>query len=239
LIFQKILELDEKEGRKVAKKSGGDNITRNIVIGMVIFVVAVGVIFSVMGNRSPGVGATPSSVTSADGYGITFNGDLKNKPTIDLWEDFQCPICKQFELTNGSYIQQLVATKKAKVVYHLLSFIGPESILAANAGACAADENKFLPFHTYLYATQAAENSGAWSNAGLINAGAAVGLADSRFRNCVNKGSYTSWVTKIANDGASKKINATPTLFVNGKELDRKTQYFDPVAFAAAVEGKK
>jgi protein-disulfide isomerase len=202
-------------------------------------VVAVGVIFSVRGNRSPGVGATPSSVTSADGYGIAFNSDLKSKPTIDLWEDFQCPVCKQFELTNGSYIQQLVAEKKARVVYHLLSFIGPESILAANAGACAADENKFLPFHSYLYATQGTENSGVWSNAGLITAGAGVGLTDSRYKACVNKGSYTSWVTKIANDGAKKKINATPTVFVNGKELDRKTQYFDPVAFAAAVEGKK
>jgi protein-disulfide isomerase len=223
----------------VAKKSGGDNITRNIVIGMVVFVVAVGVIFSVIGNKAPGVGSTPSSVSKADGYGVTFNADLKNKPTIDLWEDFQCPICKQFELTNGSYIQQLVAEKKAKVVYHLLSFIGPESILAANAGACAADENKFLPFHAYMYATQGTENSGAWSNAGLITAGAGVGLTDSRFKSCVNNGSYTKWVSTVAADGAKKNINATPTVFVNGKEIDRKTQYFDPVAFAAAVEGKK
>lgn len=206
---------------------------------MVVFVVAVGVIFSVMGNRSPGVGSIPSSVSKADGYGITFNADLKNKPTVDLWEDFQCPVCKQFELTNGSYVQQLVSEKKAKVVYHLLSFIGPESVLAANASACAADENKFLAFHAYLYATQGSENSGAWSNAGLITAGAAVGLTDSKFKKCVNNGTYSSWVTKIANDGQDKKINATPTVFVNGKEIDRKIQYFNPVAFAAAVEGKK
>ena len=223
----------------MAKQSGGDKITRNIVIGMVIFVVVVGVIFSVLGNRSPGVGAIPASVSATDGYGITFNGDLKNKPTIDLWEDFQCPSCKRFELTNGSYIQQLVAEKKAKVVYHLLSFLGPESVLAANASACAADENKFLAFHAYLYATQGSENSGAWSNAGLIRAGASAGLTDSKFKNCVNNGSYTSWVTKIANDGAKKKINSTPTVLVNGKELDRQTQVYNPVGFAAAVEGKK
>jgi len=223
----------------VAKKSGGDKITRNIVIGMVVFVVAVGVIFSVMGNRSTGGGATPSSVSKADGYGITFNAGLKGKPTIDLWEDFQCPVCKQFELTNGDYIQKLIAAKSAKVVYHMLSFIGPESILAANAGACAADENKFLAFHSYMYLTQGTENSGVWSNAGLIKAGAAVGLTDSKFQSCVNKGTYSNWVTTIANDGSNKKINATPTVFVNGKEINRKTQYFDPVAFAAAVEGKK
>ncbi len=223
----------------MAKQSGGDNITRNIVIGMVVFVVAVGVIFSVVGNRAPGVGSTPSSVSKADGYGITFNANLKGKPTVDLWEDFQCPVCKQFESTNGSYMQKLVTEKKAKVVYHLLSFIGPESILAANAGACAADENKFLQFHAYLYLTQGSENSGVWSNAGLISAGAAVGLTDSRFKSCVNNGTYSKWVTTVANDGQKKNINATPTVFVNGKEIDRKTQYFNPVAFVAAVEGKK
>lgn len=223
----------------MAKQSGGDKITRNIVIGMVVFVVAVGVIFSVVGNRAPGVGSTPSSVSAADGFGITFNADLKGKPTVDLWEDLQCSVCKQFELTNGSYIQKLVTEKKAKVVFHLLSFIGPESILAANAAACAADENKFLQFHAYLYLTQGAENSGAWSNAGLLSAGSTLGLTDSKFTKCVNNGTYSKWVTTIANDGQKKNINATPTVFVNGKEIDRKTQYFNPVAFAAAIEGKK
>ncbi len=223
----------------MAKKSGGDKITRNIVIGMVVFVVAVGVIFSVMGNRTISGGSTPSSVSKADGYGIAFNTAVKGVPQIDLWEDFQCPICKTFELTNGSYIQGLIAKKKAKVVYHMLSFIGPESVLAANAGACAADENKFLQFHSYLYLTQGTENTGVWSNAALIAAGSSVGLTDSRFVKCVNNNSYSKWVTNIATDGTNKKINATPTVFVNGKELDRKTQYFDPAGFAAAVTGKK
>ena len=223
----------------MAKKSGGDKITRYIVIGMVVFVLAVGVIFSVVGNKSTSGGATPFSVSKADGYGITFNADLKGKPTLDLWEDFQCPVCKQFEITNGAYIQQLVTQKKAKVVYHMLSFIGPESVLAANAGACAADENKFLPFHAYLYSTQGTENTGVWSNAALIQAGAVVGLTSSKFIDCVNNGTYQKWVTNVANDGSNKKINATPTVFLNGKEIDRKTQYFNPVAFTAAVEGKK
>lgn len=223
----------------MAKKSGGDKITRYIVIGMVVFVVAIGVIFSFVGNKSSGGGAIPSSVSKAEGYGIVFNGDLKGKPTVDLWEDFQCPVCKQFEATNGAYMQQLISEKRAKVVYHLLSFIGPESILAANAGACAADESKFLQFHSYLYTNQGAENSGTWSNAGLIKAGAAVGLTSSKFTDCVNKGTYSGWVTNVSNDGASKNINSTPTVFVNGKQIDRATQYFNPVAFAAAVEGKK
>jgi protein-disulfide isomerase len=225
----------------VAKKSGGDKITQYIVIGMVVFVVAVGVVFSLVSNKSSTSVSTPSSVSKADGYGIVFNGDLTGKPVVDLWEDFQCPVCAQFEASDGAYIRQLIASKKAKVVYHMLSFIGPESILAANAGACAADESKFLQFHTYLYAHQGSENTGTWSNASLIVAGAAVGITDKKFATCVDTGKYSGWVTNIANDGGTKNINQTPTALVNGKEINRGTNanspYFDPTLLKKAIEG--
>lgn len=224
-----------------SNKSGGDKITRYIVIGMVVFVVAVGVIFSFVSNKSSNTAAVPSSVSKANGYGIVFNGDLTGKPVVDLWEDFQCPVCAHFEATDGAYMQQLILSKKAKVVYHLLSFIGPESILAANAGACAADQGKFLQFHSFLYAHQGTENTGTWSNAALIIAGAAVGITDAKFPTCVNTGKYNGWVTNIANDGVTKKINQTPTLLVNGKEINRGTNvasaYFDPALLKKAIEG--
>ena len=223
----------------MAQQPGGDKITRNIVIGMVVLVVAVGVAFSVLGNKSIGNAAIPSSVSKADGYGIVFNADLKNKPVVDLWEDFQCPICARFEATNGAYIQTLISEKRAKVVFHILSFIGPESILAANAAACSADESKFLQYHSYLYANQSAtENSGLWSNERLIASGSDSGITSSTFKSCISGGKYAAWVGNVAKDGENKKIDSTPTVYVNGKVIDRNTQYFDAIAFAKAVEGK-
>lgn len=225
----------------MAKQSGGDKITRYIVIGMVVFVVAVGVVFSFVGNKSSTGASIPSSVSKSDGYGIVFNGDLKGKPVVDLWEDFQCPVCARFEASDGAYIRQLIESKKAKVVFHILSFIGPESILAANAAACSADEGKFLQFHSYLYAHQGKENTGTWTSTALINAGAATGLTSSKFKSCVNAGTYGGWVNNVANDGASKNINQTPTALVNGKEINRGTDvsspYFDPGLLKKAIEG--
>ncbi len=221
-----------------APKPGGDKVTRNIVIGMVVFVVGVGVAFSMVSSKSSSTGVIPAAVSKSEGYGIVFNGDLKDKPVVDLWEDFQCPVCGQFEALNGAYMQQLITEKRAKVVFHILSFIGPESILAANAGACAADENQFLKFHSYLYATQSkTENSGLWSTQGLITAGAATSLTSDTFNRCVTGTKYAAWVNNVAADGAAKNINSTPTVFVNGKEIDRNTQYFDAAAFKKAVEG--
>ena len=121
-------------------------------------------------------------------------------------------------------------------MYHTLSFLGPESIAAANAAACAADEGKFLDFHKLLYVNQPKENSGAWSNANLAEFGKSVGITSDKFATCVNKGKFADWVGNVATEGAKKNVNSTPTVFINGKELNRGNDYYDRNLFKAAVE---
>lgn len=222
----------------MAAKSGGDKITRYIVIGMVVFVVGVGVVFSLLASKSTNSATVPSSVSAKDGYGIVFNGDVTGVPVVDIWEDFQCPVCGKFEYLNGAHIQEIIKEKKAKVVFHVLSFIGPESILAANASACAADEGKFLQLHEYLYKMQSEkENTGIWVSDSLIKAGASVGLNSSAFKDCVNNTKYLDWVQNVAAAAAKRNINSTPTVFVNDKPINRDTDYFDAAAFSKAVQG--
>ena len=220
----------------MAQNTGGDKITRNIVIGMVTLVVAVGVIFSVLGNRASTSVSLPSQTNTANGSGIEFNSELTGVPVVDIWEDFQCPACAQFEALNSTYIESVIVEKKAKVIFHPLSFLGPESIRAANAAACASDEGKYLEYHDFLYRNQPAENSGKWTNAYLIAGGVAVGISSAEFGACINDSKYGGWVQSIATDGGKKGIDSTPSVFVNGKALDRNTQIYDAAAFAAAIE---
>ena len=217
--------------------SGGDKFTRNLVIAMVALVVVVGAGFSYFGSKGSESAAVPSSVSKADGYGIVFNADVPNVPTIDIYEDFQCPVCARFAGINGETIAKAIEEKKAKVVYHMLSFLGTESILAANASACAADEDKFLAFHKAFYANQPAENAGAINATFLKSIGAAVGITSEKFSTCVDNGGYSDWVKNVAEAGAKANVNSTPTVFVNGKELDRNTEYFNVEAFAKAIAG--
>jgi len=224
--------------------NGPDNTTRNLVIGMVALVVSVGAIFSVLGNKENTSAALPSSVSKADGYGIVFNADLTDAPIVDIWEDFQCPVCARFEQTNSDYLEKIIEEKKAKVVFHTLSFLGPESALSANAAACASDENKFLGFHKAFYQRQPAENSGAITVDYLVSLGESIGITSEKFKNCVANLDYKDWVNNVATSGSEKNINSTPTVLINGKEIRRATsntdlgEYFDPAAFAKAVEGK-
>jgi protein-disulfide isomerase len=176
-------------------------------------------------------------VTAENGYAVAFNTDLSGVPVVDIYEDFQCPICQQFEGLNGKYINSLITEKKATVKFHTLSFIGPESVRAANAAACSNDENKFVDFHLGLYANQpSAENSGAWTNDRLIEIAKVAGISGSSFTDCVKSSKYEGWVGKVAEAGTKAGVNSTPTVFVNGKEIDRNTEYFSADKFKAAVE---
>ncbi len=221
-------------------KKSEDTVTRNIVIGTIVFVlVAVsGFIYFEKNQESAISQAIPSAVSEESGYAISFNTELTGVPVVDIYEDFQCPVCMQFEAVNMKYLESLVTEKKATVRYHILSFLGDESKRAANASACANEEDKFLAFHSAMYANQpAAENSGEWSNDRLIAIGKAAGISSKTFESCVNEGTYAGWVQKVAEAAAKSGVNSTPTVFVDGKEIDRNKDYFSATNFKAAIEG--
>ena len=86
-------------------------------------------------------------------------------PTVDLYEDFQCPICAQFEAALGSTFQDLAAQGKLKLNYHVLNFLDDKtgaknSTPAANGAFCAAADGKFQEFHNAVFASQVAEGAG-------------------------------------------------------------------------------
>lgn len=219
----------------MGSNSAGDKGTRNLVIGMVAFIVVVGVAFSLISNRASSTAAVPATVSEADGYGIVLNPEVT--PTIDVYVDYQCQACKFFEIINGGYLNDVIAQKKAKLVVHPMSFIGPESVLAANAVACAADENEFLEMNLALFQNQADQsNTGKWSKEFLTQLGKSIGITSSNFESCVNNGKYIRWTSNVAAASGKANVNSTPTVFVNGKALDRdKGEYGDLAKFKAVL----
>ena len=225
----------------------GDNATRWIVLAMVLLVVVTGVVFSLMGQSNKenaslaaldGTKLQPavvSTIDTANGSAITMNAGLPK--TIDIWEDPQCPVCKNFEDANGAYIESLIRENKATVRFHVLSFLGDESVRAANASFCAADEGQYLDFHHALYAVQSSlENSGFWSNEKLVSIGKKIGITSSKFATCVNKGSKIDLVQANYDSMTKFGVKGTPTVFINGKLWERTSPDFNLAEFKAAVE---
>jgi protein-disulfide isomerase len=227
----------------------GDNVTRWIVVAMVSLVVVTGVVFSYFSQDKEQTtslasldgfkvnAALASTIDTDNGSAITFNPGLPT--TIDIWEDPQCPVCKYFEDANGEYIDSLIREKKATVRFHVLSFLGDESVRAANASFCAADENRYLDFHKAIYRVQSPlENSGFWSNANLVSIGEKVGITSDTFTNCVSDGQKVDLVKAHYDSMATYGVQGTPTVFINGKLWERTTSEFNPDEFRAAVEAK-
>jgi protein-disulfide isomerase len=233
--------------KAVKANSGGDHFTRWLVIGMVAIVVVTGVVFSMMSSSTKAnesfaalkgyklSEAVAATVNPAAGSGLTLNPGAP--VTIDLWEDPQCPVCRTFETSIGAYIDTMVRSKKATVVYHVLSFLGPESVRAANAMMCAADEGHYLDFHQAIYTVQPAlENSGFFSNENLVKIGDYIGLTSKTFTDCVTQGSKLDLVKAHEDSMPAYKVNGTPTVFINGKLWQRQAAGFDLSEFRLAVE---
>lgn len=234
-------------------KPKGDTLTRNLVLGMVGFVVLILGVFTVLDRQSGSSSETPLAIDQLDtsslgaplvgavseenDYGIVFNPDASVQ--IDIWEDFQCPYCNFFEQANGSYIDELIRNKEAKVIYHMASFLGQESVRASNASYCAVEEGRFLDFHKAIYQVQGAENSGLFSNKNLITIGEKLGITSQSFKDCVNNNNFGDSVKKVAESMPKNNVKGTPTIFINGKLWERTSNDFNVEEFKAAVEAAR
>jgi protein-disulfide isomerase len=214
---------------------------------MVALVVVTGVVFSLFGQSDKttaslsgldGIKLKPavtSTIDTANGSAISFDNGAAT--TIDIWEDSQCPVCKLFEDANGAYVESLIREKKANVRYHVLSFLGDESVRAANASFCAADEGQYLDFQKAIYAVQSTvENSGFWSNETLVEMGKKIGITSTKFEDCVTKGSKVDLVQANSESMSKFGVQGTPTVFINGKKWERTQNAFVLDEFKAAVE---
>jgi len=101
--------------------------------------------------------------------------------TIDVYEDFLCAGCGQFEQLYGSQLETAAAEGQARVVYHPVAILDDYSepagysTLSGGAALCAADAGVFPRFHDSLFDTQPQGNGPGWTSAQLQQLGAALG----------------------------------------------------------------
>src|SRR5579875_3467601 len=94
------------------------------IIAAVLVVIVVVAVFVTQANKSGAYsGPVPKGGTSnAQGLRAYPNVQLKSgAPTVDLYEDFQCPICNDLEKANGEQILADAKAGKIKLVWHLMT----------------------------------------------------------------------------------------------------------------------
>jgi protein-disulfide isomerase len=172
-------------------------------------------------HRRPQGYAFPIHTTS-DGNGIMISS---GRVKVDVYVDFNCPRCKEFQASAAGTLDQLLAARKIALSYHPIAILDQSSsppgysTQAATASACAADGGKFLDFTKAMFALQPAQNGPGLPDDQLIQIGAWVGLIDPEFAHCVRHGKYREWVAHATDAARNKGVGGTPTVLVDGHTL--------------------
>ncbi|MBI3216452.1 MAG: thioredoxin domain-containing protein [Mycobacterium sp.] len=204
---------------------------------VVIFAVAL-VLYIVMSSDKKQPGEV-QAVRVATSQVITKDGTSEPKAVVSLYEDFQCPHCAAFEKAMGPTLNKLIDSGAVAVDYYSVAILNSAandkySTRAANAAYCVADadttpaKDSFRRFHAALFAQQPPEGSPAPDNAALIETARQSGLTGS-VPDCINSGKFSAMVDGLA---AAAKINATPSVRINGEDYE----YSTPDALVAKIK---
>lgn len=198
--------------------------TRNILFTVVIVVVlAIGIaVWAANRTTTNRDAAAPAGVDADLGVPV----GTATSPVVDIYEDFQCPICKVFEDNVGSTFQQLADDGETRVVYHIMSFLdnnlrNDSSTRAANAAGCAQDQGVFPAYHHEVFANQPANEGDGFTDEQLLSFGESAGVPDmAAFEACVTNLTFADWVARVERLGEDAQISGTPTVLLNGNRLD-------------------
>lgn len=205
---------------------------------------------------------TPANTTPEGGFALTAAGGTTaylnpDIPTLDIYFDYMCPFCRQFEDINLESLMNMVAEGEANVVMHPVSILdrftprtrfSTRSLAAAGWIANYAPEN-FLAFHEAIFQNQPSEAGGDMSNARMaelareagVPANVAAGIADG-----TSTQTFGQWVASLTvrnvtdpalqnNDGGF----GTPTIAIDGvfwRQADgRQGDWSNPANLPAAV----
>jgi protein-disulfide isomerase len=149
---------------------------------------------------------------------------------LTVWEDYQCPFCKRANNEALAQVQRdYVDTGKVQVVFKNYAFIGEESIWAAEAAECAAEQGAFWPYHDKLMENQGPRNSGGFSKPNLVRLAGELGLRTDEFTTCLDSDRHAATVMAETEEGRQRGVRSLPTLFVNGRKVDNQTASLESI----------
>jgi Thioredoxin len=151
-----------------------------------------------------------------------------------VFEDPQCPYCREFEERSGDLLRREVAAGAVAVEYRVRSFLGDESVRAANALAVGAGGGRFDELRREMFANQPPEHSGGFTTEDLLDLGSRVGLSSGDYVAGVREGRYESWVREIDEVFEEQDPEGTPFALLDGRPIDSESLY-DPEALGALI----
>jgi len=150
-------------------------------------------------------------------------GNLESKVLLEEFSDFECPACKAFEdQVLAALLPQYLDKVKFQYKQYPLTSIHPYALKAAEAAEAAGAQGKFWEMHDKMFAVQNSDGS-SLSVDNLKNYAKELGLDTNKFNTELDNSTYKGDVQNSVSEGTSRGVKATPTFYVNGKQISGDT----------------
>ncbi len=147
------------------------------------------------------------------------------------YEDFQCPFCLRYTLDIEPFlVEEFVKPGLLQIEFRHYPVVGQESVTAAVAASCVAEQNRMFEYANRLFAKQAEDgfrpDSGVFSEEALVAIAGDLGLDTDALAACQARGDALSPVAN--NQAAAQAIGfrGTPNFVINGAPIQSPPQTF-------------
>lgn len=163
----------------------------------------------------PNLLRSQSAVTGGEGF--TF-GDPNAPISVVNFSSFSCPFCEDFTKTmEPDLIKNYVDTGDVYYRYMNLAFSNDEGTQNAGIAAyCAAGQNRFFEYRSYLYS--AAQEQNGFSISNLVRIANSAGIETESFEACLlENNDFRQALATDLRFAQSVGVTGTPSFLVNGE----------------------
>jgi hypothetical protein len=169
--------------------------------------------------------ATPPVPSGHTPEGGVLIGSDNARRRLVVFEDPQCPYCRQFEEASGDLLRREIAAGAVTVEYRMRCFLGPESVRADNALALAAELGRFDQLRREVFSAQPPEHSGGFTADDLVHLGRKVDLTQPEYVTGVRRGRYEAWVLQADHAFQEQDPLGTPAALLDDEPVDSSALY--------------
>jgi protein-disulfide isomerase len=157
--------------------------------------------------------------------GVPFKGPEAAPVRVVEYSDFMCPFCRNLAGAFAGFMPQ--SEDKVSVYfknYPLDQACNPiprtvhdGACELALGGICANQQGKFWSYHDQVFAQE-------WHSAtkdDVLRLATSAGLDSDAMRQCLDSSAAKDQLTRDIQEGKRLEVNATPTVYINGKRLEQ------------------
>ena len=212
-------------------------ITRRALLGGGVVAAVGGTAALVVVSRRDAVAGDPRIPKGVGGDGsLTYGAALtpgsvnEGAPVLDVYFDYACHFCANFDTLHADEISRLVKDGKITLALHPCKILDQDwTDIVMNAMGVVLDEqpemaltfhNAALALFSEIFASRDASRQTVDELADTAKkVGVSQDVVDS-FKKAVNDNTYGKWTEAGTNAFASKRLNGTPTVFLDGTQLN-------------------